>query len=212
MAGTLQSRLSDLALLFSEGVLDAIRGASIAELFGESGARRPGATRRDDAPATKAAPSPRPGRRGAGRLSRRSPADIERIVNEIVALLGNHPAGLRAEEIREGLGLVAKELPRPLNEALSAGLLGKSGQKRATTYFVKGGASKAAPAAESGSAPAKPAGRRKAKKAAKKAKPAKRAARKGRSKAASSARRKAGRPKRKGSPRRGRRAAKTARS
>jgi hypothetical protein len=34
--------------------------------------------------------------------------------------------------------LQAKELPRPLKEALDTGRLSKAGQKRATTYFARG--------------------------------------------------------------------------
>jgi len=64
--------------------------------------------------------------------------DIAALVNEIVALVAQHPEGLRAEQIREALSLEAKELPRPLNDAVASGRLKKSGQKRATTYFVKG--------------------------------------------------------------------------
>jgi hypothetical protein len=71
-------------------------------------------------------------------LPRRSADDIGAVVEQIVELLRQHPEGLRAEQIREALSLQAKELPRPLNEAVAAGRLGKSGQKRATTYFVKG--------------------------------------------------------------------------
>lgn len=46
---------------------------------------------------------------------------------------------MRAEQIRESLGVEAKELPRPLAEAISSGRITKSGQKRATTYFAGGG-------------------------------------------------------------------------
>jgi len=51
-----------------------------------------------------------------------------------------------ARQIRAKLGLRANEMPRPLKDGLSSGRLGKAGQKRATTYFVKsgGGSAKAA--------------------------------------------------------------------
>jgi hypothetical protein len=77
-------------------------------------------------------------------LPRRSANDIAQVVERIVALLRQSSKGLRAEQIRQKLGLQAKELPRPLKEALDSGRLSKSGQKRATTYFLKGsgGASK----------------------------------------------------------------------
>jgi hypothetical protein len=71
------------------------------------------------------------------------PAASERTINEVRALVGKHPGGLRAEQIRKELGLVAKELPRPLAEGLAAKRLAKKGQKRATTYFAGSGGGKA---------------------------------------------------------------------
>ena len=61
------------------------------------------------------------------------------MVDNIVSLLARSPDGLRAEQIRESLGVQAKELPRPLSDGLAAGKLRKSGQKRATTYFANDG-------------------------------------------------------------------------
>jgi hypothetical protein len=75
------------------------------------------------------------------------------MVDGIVALLKQSPKGLRAEEIRAELGLQAKEMPRPLKEAVDAGRLRKSGQKRATTYFAAGGGGgRAKPARKAGRA------------------------------------------------------------
>ena len=70
------------------------------------------------------------------------------MVDEIVALLQKNPDGMRAEQIREALQCQAKELPRPLADALSEGRITKTGQKRATTYFAggKGAGESAAPA------------------------------------------------------------------
>jgi Fic family protein len=48
-----------------------------------------------------------------------------------------HKDGMRAEQIREKLGLQAKEMPRVLKEGLATKLLSKKGQKRATTYLAK---------------------------------------------------------------------------
>ena len=61
------------------------------------------------------------------------------MVENIVSLLGKHPGGLRAEQIRDALGCQAKELPRPLADGLSEGRITKTGQKRATTYFAGSG-------------------------------------------------------------------------
>ena len=58
------------------------------------------------------------------------------MVESIVDLLAKSSSGLRSEQIRSSLGVEAKELPRPLAEALSSGRVTKTGQKRATTYFA----------------------------------------------------------------------------
>ena len=134
MTTSLRGQLNDLAASFANGVLAAIRAASIEDLLAESG----GVRRPVGRPAGSSAGSSGP-RRRTGRLPRRSAADIGKMVDGIVALLKQSPKGLRAEEIRAKLSLQAKEMPRPLKEAVDAGRLRKSGQKRATTYFATGG-------------------------------------------------------------------------
>jgi len=156
MASTLRSHLQELASSFASSVLHAIRTASIEDLLSESGGggvgRRPGRppaarTARADAAAPAPAPAARAagGRRKGGRLARRNAGDIAEVIDRIVGLLKTSPKGLRAEEIRSKLGLQSKELPRPLKEAVEGGRLSKSGQKRATTYFLKGAGGGAAP-------------------------------------------------------------------
>lgn len=155
MPTSLRQRLDELASSFASEVLDAIRGASLQELLGSPS----GGAQHVAARVVASAPPPRAARRRAGRLPRRSAGDIAQVVESIVGLLRQTPKGLRAEEIRERLGLQAKELPRPLNEALESGRLVKSGQKRATTYFVKGASSKPAAGKQSRRAPAARVGR-----------------------------------------------------
>lgn len=133
MPNSLRSRLNGLASSFASSVLDVVRGVSLDQLLAESSGRAGKSA--PAAPVRPAAAAPTPRRRG--RLPRRTARDIDRVVERIVGLLKRHPAGLRAEQIRDELGLDAKELPRPLKEALDMGSLHKSGQKRATTYFVK---------------------------------------------------------------------------
>ena len=160
MASSLRDQLSELASSFASSVLQAIRSASIQDLLAESSGAsvRPGrrAAARPARAAAAAAALPaspaRPaggGRRG-GRLARRNSGDIAQVIDSIVGLLRAAPRGLRAEEIRKRLGMQSKELPRPLKEAVDAGRLGKSGQKRATTYFIKGGGGAAAAKAKPG--------------------------------------------------------------
>ena len=140
----LRSTIENLASQFASSVLDALRGASLdelADIAGRSGGARrgrpPGSSSRSDNNESASGPARRRGR--GGRLGRRSAGDITKMVESIVDLLARSAAGMRAEQIRESLGVEAKELPRPLAEAISSGRITKSGQKRATTYFAGGG-------------------------------------------------------------------------
>jgi hypothetical protein len=142
---TLHSTIQHLASQFASGVLDAIRGASLEEILSETSGR-PG--RRPGRPLSGGgAPSVGSTRRKSGRLPRRSQSDIAAVVDSIVSLLASKPKGLRAEQIRAELGLEAKELPRPISEALKSHKISKKGQKRATTYFAGGKGRPTAPKA-----------------------------------------------------------------
>ena len=176
---SLRNVITQLASQFATGVLNAIRGASLEEILAETrgGAAVLAAARRPGRPAgggeAEAAPRAGKPRRGrGGRLSRRSAEDIGEVVERIVTLLGQNPKGLRAEQIRQKLGLEAKELPRPIAEALASKKVSKQGQKRATTYFAGGGRAGAGAAPKAGKAakagrPAKKAAKKTAKRAAK---------------------------------------------
>jgi Fic family protein len=82
--------------------------------------------------ATDAAPAKAAGK--PGRLPRRSPADIAKTLAKVVALVKSDSGGLRAEQIRERLGVTQKEMPRVLKEGLSTKALKSKGVKRSTTY------------------------------------------------------------------------------
>jgi hypothetical protein len=133
--GMLKSSLEALASSFASSVLDAIKGASLEELLAESGGvprRGPGRP-----PASSAVGIPRPARATrSGRLKRRSPEDIAKALDQIVALVKTKKTGLRAEQIRTALRMQSKEMPRVLKEGLAKKKLKAKGQKRATTYFA----------------------------------------------------------------------------
>jgi hypothetical protein len=127
---SLRSTLNDLASTFADGVLRAIKGASLEDLLAESGAARRGPGRpRGSSPA-------RPTR--FGRLARRSPDQIKAVLDQVVsAIRSTRGKGLRAEQIRAQLGLQAKEMPRVLREGVASRKLKSKGQKRSTTYYVR---------------------------------------------------------------------------
>jgi hypothetical protein len=129
----LRSQLSSLATHFADSVLAVIRGASIEDLLSESHAapRRAGRPRGTSTPRSARVAAPRA---KAGRLARRSPADIARALATVIALVKKHPKGLRSEQIRAELKMRPNEMPRILGEGLAKKALKSRGQKRATTY------------------------------------------------------------------------------
>jgi hypothetical protein len=134
MPNSLRSTLDSLAQSFANGVLAAIRTASVQDLLAESGgAPRRGPGRRPGGGTT--AGNPR--RTKGGRLARRSPEDIENTLVAVVALVKKSKAGMRSEEIRKALKLDVREVPRVLKQGLSAKKLKAKGQKRATTYSAR---------------------------------------------------------------------------
>ena len=131
---TLRSTLRDLADSFASSVVQAIRGASLDELLAEAGGgvrRGLGRPRRSTAaPTTSATPRAHE----SGRLPRRSPEQIAKALDQVIALLKGKKDGLRAEQIRAALKMQSKEMPRVLQEGLAKKKLKAKGQKRATTY------------------------------------------------------------------------------
>lgn len=129
---SLRASLNDLANRFAEGVLTAVRTASLDDLLAESGARG-GLRARGDGGAGQSNPR----RRQAGRLARRSAEQIAQTLGRVVAVVkASKGKGLRAEEIRKTLDLDVREVPRVLKEGLRTKSLRSKGQKRATTYFA----------------------------------------------------------------------------
>jgi hypothetical protein len=130
---SLRSNLESLASTFASSVLQAIRGASLEELLGEAGGARRGPGRPPKAKGSSAAPTTSRARK-PGRLARRSPEQIAKALDQVVALVKSKKDGLRAEQIRDALKMQSKEMPRVLQEGLAKKKLKSKGQKRATTY------------------------------------------------------------------------------
>lgn len=122
----LQKTLESHALELANAIVDALKGASLEELVTMTGQRRTPSGR----------PAPMAPTKKGGRLPRRSLKDIATTLGSIRSLLSQHPQGLRAEQIRAELNLDSREMARPLTAGLRSGALKKTGQKRATTYFV----------------------------------------------------------------------------
>ena len=125
-SSSLRSTLDSLAQSFANGVLAAIRGASLDDLLAESGGaqRAPGRPRGSSTAKTK-----------SGRLARRSDDDIAKVLDTVVKVVkATKGKGMRSEEIRKQLGLDVREVPRVLKAGLKSKKLKAKGHKRATVY------------------------------------------------------------------------------
>lgn len=128
MSTSLRSVLNDLASEFANGVLAALRSASLEDLQAEAGGGR----------ARGGGGQPDPLRRAKGRLARRTQEQIDATLAKVVAAVkATKGKGLRAEEIKTALGLDKREMPRVLKEGLAKKKLKAKGQKRATTYTAR---------------------------------------------------------------------------
>jgi hypothetical protein len=147
MSTDFQAHISALASTFANSVIAAIRQANVGELHAL--ATRPStlAPRRGSGRPRKAASAPAPakvaasvsaksGGKSKGRLRRRSSADIAKALARVVTLVESETGGLRAEQIRERLGMQTKEMPRVLKEGLEKKVLKSKGVKRSTTYTL----------------------------------------------------------------------------
>ncbi len=133
---SLRSQLTELAQTFVESVLVAMKGTSVEEfLHARTDGHRATAVPARSGSGRATLPS-RPGRPKPGRLPRRSPEDIARVLDLVTKLVKSHPKGMRAEEIRKKLGLDVREMPRILKDGVAKKKLKSKGQKRATTYFA----------------------------------------------------------------------------
>lgn len=136
---TLRATIEAQALQFATAIVQALRSASLEELIGVTGGGGRAPSRTTTTKTNGAGAAVKKG----GRLGRRSADEIGRTLEKIVAVLSQHPEGLRAEQIKAALQLEKREMPRPIAEGLRSGALKKTGQKRATVYTVGSGTSKA---------------------------------------------------------------------
>jgi hypothetical protein len=132
---TLHAQLNQLARDFASSVLEAVQSASLQDLLAQATRTNGRTGLRSTTTPTVAAPST--ARSKEGRLKRRTPEDIAKSLGHVVMVVKRHKNGLRAEQIRQQLGLESKEMPRLLKEGLAKRMLTSKGQKRATTYFAK---------------------------------------------------------------------------
>ncbi|MCW5813673.1 MAG: hypothetical protein KIT84_21770 [Labilithrix sp.] len=136
----LKTIIESHATEFAQAIIASLKDLSIDDLvrLSQGGGAPARATPAKVPVAVKSngAPALRTKKTSSGRLARRSLADIDATLDQIVALLKKKP-GLRAEQIGAELGLDKKEVPRPILEGLKRGSLSKAGERRGTTYYAE---------------------------------------------------------------------------
>jgi hypothetical protein len=120
MPSTLSSSLESLVTKFVDDILSTVRSGLDEAVFGEG--------REERAPR----PTPKPTR------ARRRNQDVSGEMERIVAAVGRHEGGIRAEEVRKELGIEKRIFVRAVQRLLAGRQLRKTGEKRRTTYFVAG--------------------------------------------------------------------------
>ena len=138
---TLHAHLQSLASQFVSEILSALQTATLSELQGTGIRLAPPTLPRVHGDR----PAPSPATTSTGRLKRRTLEEVQAVVGQLVTLLGKHPAGLRAEQIRTLMSLDVREVPRILKEAVGGkGVKILSGRKRSTLYGLRSAAGKPA--------------------------------------------------------------------
>ncbi len=135
----LEEKLETITRAFIAQLVEAIRGASFAEVaelqIGTGPKAR--ATRVTAAPraATKASAALTQGGRDAGRLRQTADRRAE-LADRVVTALEQSGQPMSARALSSELGIAPDLLAVPLRELRAAGRIAKHGEKRATTYSV----------------------------------------------------------------------------
>ncbi len=130
IADRVDAFVADLTDLIRQSAVEAVRET----LEGSAPARRALRAPRASAAAAPAR-SPRPAKRGGGRI-RRTAADLDELCKTILDYLGSNPAS-GVEQIAAGTGIPSAELKRPIVQLLENKSIKKKGQRRGTKYSLR---------------------------------------------------------------------------
>lgn len=147
----LREKIRIAAINFTEEV-SAIFGEAFASVAAEfqTGSLEPRPVARREAAPTRSrtvrrttgtkparARATKPGKaKGSGKRNRRSANELDRVGGEVVDLLTSTKRSMRVEEINKELGTNTRELMRPIQKLLSEKKIKKTGERRATIYYV----------------------------------------------------------------------------
>jgi hypothetical protein len=156
---SLEQQIVDLTEAFALQVFDALRAGSLDDLLAldRASQQRPahvppklagtrrrrgrGRTRKTEANAAPQSWGEWGPNKSTHKRIRRSPLQLEKLANLIVAIVKDHPKGVNAEAIKTRMGIKhgnvgAKVFTKPLGVALASKRIRKTGTRRGTTYFA----------------------------------------------------------------------------
>ncbi len=126
----IDSFTSEISALVRASALEAVHQALGGTLATAPAKRGPGRPAKSGVPSPIAVPKRR------GRPSKRTPEDVAKMGEAVVAYVAKNP-GQSVEQIGKALGQKTKELALPIIRMIEAKKLRTTGERRGTRYFVK---------------------------------------------------------------------------
>jgi hypothetical protein len=131
---TLRARIdtftTEITALVRASALEAVHSALGATLATAPAKRGPGR------PAKSGVPSPIDAPKRRGKPAKRTPEDVARMGESVVAYVAKNP-GQSVEQIGNALGQKTKELALPIIRMIEAKKLRTTGERRGTRYFAR---------------------------------------------------------------------------
>lgn len=122
---SLRTTIQTLAAKFATDIIRTVQSMSLDEIL--STANAPTAARSNSTLTKRGRPS--------GQTAKGSKASLS--VDAIVGELRKHKSGLRAENLRQALGVAKNKFNYGMAKAIGEKKIRKTGEKRGTTYFAR---------------------------------------------------------------------------
>jgi hypothetical protein len=135
----IRSSIEELAEGFAEDILASVRGTRLSEIVSaeiRQTSHEDWVTRRARQELNGNAATSGVLVLPSGKGRKRTRAEMDEFVHEVVELCKQHEDGIHAEEMRAILKVRSQDLQRPITLALKAKKIKKTGQKRSTLYFA----------------------------------------------------------------------------
>ncbi len=140
MDASLRRRLGSLMAGLASDILELIGHSSVEDLLAETAPAPRRGGRREAVRVEPRGPRKAVPRRPSSKGRRQPTIDRTSLAEHMVEVVREHPAGLRADEIRGKLPFLPRVPDRlfqlALGDAVRSGRLSKAGQRRATRYSV----------------------------------------------------------------------------